>query len=75
MTYSHEQVLHGAEGVWASGGLVAVWMGGRTLNLYRDEGDGEWASATTKQFMDQPERSEVAEAACRELGRPVEGDA
>lgn len=60
--YTHEHVLDGAEGVWAEGEMIAVWHGGRTLNLYADQAGG-WASASTHQFMDQPTRDEVAETA------------
>ncbi|AGM11824.1 hypothetical protein M201_gp55 [Haloarcula californiae tailed virus 2] len=66
-TYSHRQVLDGAEGVWAAGDTVAVWAGGRTLNLYVAAEDGGWRSGSTHQYMEQPTRDEVAEDARREL--------
>lgn len=60
-TYTHEQVLDGARGVWASGEAVAVWHGGRTLNVYLEAPEGSgWVSGSTHQFMEQPERDEVA---------------
>jgi len=60
--YTHEQVLDGAEGVWATAEWVAVWQGGRTLNVYEDCAGG-WQSVTTKQFMEQPSRERVQETA------------
>jgi len=65
-TYSHEQVLDGAEGVWAAGDTVAVWMGGRTLNLYVQADDG-WRSGSTHQWMEQPTREQARETAQQEL--------
>lgn len=64
--YTHEDVLDGAEGVWAEGEMVAVWHGGRTLNLYADAAGG-WKNAGTAQWMEQPTRDEVAETARQEL--------
>ena len=61
-TYSHEQVLDGAVGVWATEDAVAVWHGGQTLNVYLAV-DGGWQAGETKQWMEQPEREAVAERA------------
>lgn len=64
--YTHEQVLDGARGVWALDEWVAVWQGGRTLNVYEDRAGG-WTSVRTKQFMEQPDRERVAETAAAVL--------
>ena len=61
-TYSHEQVLDGAVGVWAEGDTIAVWQGGRTLNTYVAADEG-WQNGSAHEWMEQPEREQVAEQA------------